>query len=542
MRSDERIGTCVLICPHTHCESVFAKEKIMAQHKVLLMILDGWGIGNGSKADVISTVKPAYITAMTQKWPHAQLRTDGENVGLPEGQMGNSEVGHLNIGAGRVVYQDLVKINRACRAADDSDEALSANKEVRALVDYVKTRGCALHLMGLLSDGGVHASFEHLLGFLKLAKKEGLKKVYIHAFMDGRDTDPKSGAGFVKTLVEGLKKGEYAGELVSMIGRYYAMDRDKRWERVKEAYDLLTKGVGAPTTDMVKAVEDSYAAGVTDEFIRAVCLVDNEGKPVGRIEKYDAVLFLNFRNDRAKELTSVLTQVEESGMTPLSLYFATMTPYDAKFTGLHVLFPKENVVNTIGQWVAAKGLKQLRIAETEKYAHVTFFLNGGREETFEGEDRILVPSPKVATYDLKPEMSAPEVAEKLAAALKEGKYDFVCLNFANGDMVGHTGVYQAIVDAVKAVDDGVKTVVEAAVASGYEVVQIADHGNADNAMNADGSPNTAHSLNPVPIVVISDRVAKVDNGVLADVAPTVLALMGVEPPAEMTGRSLVTFK
>lgn len=506
------------------------------------MILDGWGIGDGSKADVIGVVKPEYISAMTQKWPHAQLRTDGENVGLPEGQMGNSEVGHLNIGAGRVVYQDLVKINRACRAQEGSNEALGANKEVRALLDYVKAKGCALHLMGLLSDGGVHASFEHLLGFLKLAKKEGLKEVYIHAFMDGRDTDPKSGLGFVKTLEEALKTDAYTGELVSMIGRYYAMDRDKRWERVKEAYDLLVKGIGAGTQDMIAAVQASYDEGVTDEFIHAVCRVDDVGQPVGRISDNDAVVFLNFRNDRAKELTSVLTQQPQEDMTPMPLYFATMTPYDSKFVGLHVLFPKENVTNTIGQWVAEKGLKQLRIAETEKYAHVTFFLNGGREETFEGEDRILVPSPKVATYDLKPEMSAPEVAQKLAAALSENKYDFVCLNFANGDMVGHTGVYPAIVEAVKAVDASVKTVVEAALAAGYEVVQIADHGNADNAVNADGSPNTAHSLNPVPIVVISDRVAEVENGVLADVAPTVLALMGVEPPSEMTGKCLVRFK
>lgn len=531
---------CVLICPHILGHFFF--EENMVQRKVLLMILDGWGIGDGSKADVISSVRPAYITAMTQKWPHAQLRTDGENVGLPEGQMGNSEVGHLNIGAGRVVYQDLVKINRACRADDRSEEALSANKEVRALLDYVKTKGCALHLMGLLSDGGVHASFEHLLSFLKLAKKEGLTRVYVHAFMDGRDTDPKSGLGFVRELEKALKTDEYTGKFVSMIGRYYAMDRDKRWERVQEAYDLLIRGKGAKTEDMATAVEASYKEGVTDEFIRAVCRVDDAGRVVGRIAPEDAVVFLNFRNDRAKELTSVLTQEAVEGMKPVPLYFATMTPYDSKFKGLHVLFPKENVTNTIGQWVSEKGLKQLRIAETEKYAHVTFFLNGGREETFEGEDRILVPSPKVATYDLKPEMSAPEVAQKLANALAENKYDFVCLNFANGDMVGHTGVYPAIVEAVKAIDECVKTVVEAAVAAGYEVVQIADHGNADNAVNADGSPNTAHSLNPVPIVVVSDRVSKVENGVLADVAPTVLALMGVEPPKEMTGKSLVTFK
>ena len=512
------------------------------ERKVLLMILDGWGIGDGSQADVIAKVAPKYITEMQTRWPHAQLRTDGENVGLPQGQMGNSEVGHLNIGAGRVVYQDLVKINRACRASDDSAEALRNNKEVRALIDHVKTTGCRLHLMGLFSDGGVHASLAHLERFLELAKAEGLDKTYVHAFMDGRDTDPKSGLGFVKSVEEKIAAGTLGGTLASMVGRYWAMDRDKRWERVRAAYDLLLTGKGAHVTDMVAAVEASYANGVTDEFMEPVCRVDAEGNAIGRIEAGDAVLFLNFRNDRAKELTSVLTQEAVEGMEPLDLYFCTMTPYDAKFQGLHILFPKENVVNTIGEWVAKNGKKQLRIAETEKYAHVTFFLNGGREDTFEGEDRILIASPKVATYDLKPEMSAPEVAEALADALGEGKYDFVCLNFANGDMVGHTGIYPAIEQAVLAVDAAVEKVVTAALAAGYEVIQIADHGNADNAVNADGSPNTAHSLNPVPIVVVSDRVASVKDGVLADVAPTVLRLMGIEPAPEMTGECLVTMK
>ena len=511
--------------------------------KVLLMILDGWGRGDGSAADVISAVHPPFLTALADRWPHAELRTDGLAVGLPEGQMGNSEVGHLNIGAGRVVFQDLVKINRACRAGADSPEALAANPEVRALFEYVKSTGAALHLMGLFSDGGVHASNEHLERFMKLALEEGVSdRTFVHAFTDGRDTDPKSGLGFLSDVTAKCASGELGGRVASLVGRYYAMDRDKRWERVAVAYDLLTKGAGEASRDLVASLEASYAAGVTDEFVKPVVLADDAGEPVGRIRAKDAVLFLNFRNDRAKELTSVLTQEAVEGMEPMPLYFATMTPYDAKFNGLHVLFPKENVVNTIGEWVALKGLKQLRIAETEKYAHVTFFLNGGREETFEGEDRILVPSPKVATYDLKPEMSAPEVAERLAAALALGTYDFVALNFANGDMVGHTGVYPAIEAAVRAVDEAAKTVVEAAVAAGYEVVQIADHGNADNAVNPDGSPNTAHSTNPVPIVVVSDRVASVDSGVLADVAPTVLALMGVEPPAEMTGRVLVEFK
>lgn len=514
----------------------------MQRKKVLLMILDGWGIGNGSKADVISAVAPQFISEMTRSWPHAQLRTDGQNVGLPEGQMGNSEVGHLNIGAGRIVYQDLVKINRACQAPADDVQALGNNPQVRAMFDYVQTHDCALHLMGLVSDGGVHASMDHLLRLLELARERGLERVYVHAFTDGRDTDPKSGLGYLSTLQEALESGRCAGTLASIVGRYYAMDRDKRWERVRRAYDLLISGTGAAARDMIEAVRTSYANGVTDEFIEPVCKVNEQGAPVGRIAENDAVVFVNFRNDRAKELTTVLTQEAIEGMAPLPLYFCTMTPYDAKFKGLHVLFPKENVTNPIGQWIAAQGLKQLRIAETEKYAHVTFFLNGGREETFEGEDRILVPSPKVATYDLQPEMSAPEVAERLAAALATQQYDFVCLNFANGDMVGHTGVYEAIEKAVLAVDACVRTVVTAAQAAGYDVVQIADHGNADNAVNADGSPNTAHSLNPVPIVVVSDRVASVDNGVLADVAPTVLALMGLSAPEEMTGRVLVKFK
>ena len=388
----------------------------------------------------------------------------------------------------------------------------------------------------------MHSSLEHLEALLALAKREGMEKCYVHAFMDGRDTDPKSGLGFVRQVEEKMHSGALAGTVASLVGRYYAMDRDKRWERVREAYDLLVKGKGTAYTNAADAVATSYDEGVTDEFMKPHVRVDVQGRPVGRIQSGDAVIFINFRNDRAKELTTVLTQAEIEGMKPLDLFFATMTPYDPTYTGVHVLFPKENVPDTIGEWVSKQGLKQLRIAETEKYAHVTFFLNGGREAVFEGEERILVPSPKVATYDLQPEMSAYEVADKLAAALAERKYNFVCLNFANGDMVGHTGVYEAIIKAVHAVDDCVKTVVQAAKTAGYEVVIIADHGNADNAVNADGSPNTAHSLNPVPIVVVSDRVASVQNGVLADVAPTVLSLMGVEPPAAMTGKSLIEFK
>ena len=506
-------------------------------NKVLLMILDGWGNGDKSKSDVIYTTRPEYINAMTAQYPHAELKTDGENVGLPEGQMGNSEVGHLNIGAGRVVYQDLVKINRACR-----DNSILENKEVKAAFDYAKANGVNVHFMGLVSDGGVHSSLEHLFKLCDIAKHYEIENTFVHCFMDGRDTDPRSGKGFIAALEEHMATS--AGKIASIIGRYYAMDRDKRWERVKIAYDLLVNGVGEKSTNMIEAVENSYNEGVTDEFIKPIVHVNAAGEAIGTIKPNDVVIFFNYRNDRAKELTIVLTQQDmpEEGMHTMPLYYCCMTPYDAKFQGLHILFDKDNVANTIGEYIAAQGLKQLRIAETEKYAHVTFFLNGGREAEFENEDRILVASPKVATYDLQPEMSAYEVKDKLVEALGEQKYDFICLNFANGDMVGHTGVYEAIEKAVKAVDECVKDVVEAAKANGYEVVQIADHGNADNAVNADGTPNTAHSLNPVPIVVVSDRVKSVKNGILADVAPTVLDLMGLAKPAEMTGESLVELK
>ena len=505
-------------------------------NKVLLMILDGWGNGDHSKSDVIYSMHPAYIEAMTAKYPHAELKTDGENVGLPEGQMGNSEVGHLNIGAGRVVYQDLVKINRACR-----DNSILENREVVAAFEYAKANGVNVHFMGLVSDGGVHSSLDHLFKLCDIAKHYDIDNTFVHCFMDGRDTDPRSGKGFIAALEEHMAKS--TGKIASIIGRYYAMDRDKRWERVKIAYDQLVNGIGEKSTNMVEAMQKSYDEGVTDEFVKPIVNVDAEGNAIGTIKPNDLVIFFNYRNDRAKELTIVLTQedMEAEGMHTMPLYYCCMTPYDAKFQGLHILFDKENVPNTIGEYIANQGLKQLRIAETEKYAHVTFFLNGGREDKFAEEDRILVASPKVATYDLQPEMSAYEVKDKLVEALGTQKYDFICLNFANGDMVGHTGVYEAIEKAVKAVDECVKDVVEAAKANGYEVVQIADHGNADNAVNADGSPNTAHSLNPVPIVVVSDRVASVKDGILADVAPTVLDLMGLPKPVEMTGKSLINF-
>ena len=506
-------------------------------NKVLLMILDGWGNGDHTKSDVIYSTNPEYINAMTKAYPHAELKTDGENVGLPEGQMGNSEVGHLNIGAGRVVYQDLVKINRACR-----DNSIFENKEVVKAFEYAKQSGVNVHFMGLVSDGGVHSSLDHLFKLCDIAKHYGIENTYVHCFMDGRDTDPRSGKGFIQALEEHMSKS--TGKIASIIGRYYAMDRDKRWERIKEAYDQLVLGIGKKSTNMVEAMQESYDEGVTDEFVKPIVNVDAEGRAIGTIKPNDVVIFFNYRNDRAKELTIVLTQQDmaEEGMHTIPLYYCCMTPYDAKFEGLHILFDKENVPNTIGEYIANQGLKQLRIAETEKYAHVTFFLNGGREDKFAEEDRILVASPKVATYDLQPEMSAYEVKDRLVEALGEQKYDFICLNFANGDMVGHTGLYKAVEKAVETVDECSGCVVKAAVENGYDVVIIADHGNADNVLNPDGSPNTAHSLNPVPIIVVSDRAKSVKDGILADVAPTVLKLMGFDAPAEMTGEVLVEMK
>ena len=509
----------------------------MEHNKVLLMILDGWGIGNHSKGDVVWSAHPVYLNGLAEHYPHAQLRTDSENVGLPDGQMGNSEVGHLNIGAGRVVYQDLVKINRAIR-----DNSIMENPEIKAAFTYAREKGVRVHFMGLVSDGGVHSSLDHLFKLCDIAQEYGIHDAFVHCFMDGRDTDPMSGKDFIEQLQRHIYGTNV--KIASIIGRYYAMDRDKRWERIKVAYDQLVNGVGEKSTDLVATVRKSYDNGVTDEFIKPIVAVDDHDEAIGTLQEGDMVIFFNFRNDRAKELTIVLTQEDmpDAGMHTLPLYYCTMTPYDAKFKGVHILFDKENVKNTIGEYVASLGLTQLRIAETEKYAHVTFFLNGGREDKFVNEERILIPSPKVDTYDQKPEMSAYEVKDALVGALNTGRFDFIALNFANGDMVGHTGVYDAIVKAVKAVDQCAGEVIEAAKKNGYEVVVIADHGNADNAINPDGTPNTAHSLNPVPIIVVSDRVASVRNGVLADVAPTVLALMGLPQPAEMTGQSLVTFK
>ena len=501
--------------------------------KALLMILDGWGIGKHGKGDVIYNTPTPYLDYLTAISAHSQLQASGEDVGLPDGQMGNSEVGHLNIGAGRIVYQDLVKINRACK-----DGSISKNPQVVAAYTYAKETGKKLHLMGLTSNGGVHSSLDHLFKLIEVGKEFGLKdQTFVHCFMDGRDTDPHSGKGFIEQISDVCKANDAA--IASIIGRFYAMDRDKRWERIKEAYDLITAGVGKQATDMVQAMQESYDEGVTDEFVKAI----SNSAVNGKIEEGDVVIFINFRNDRAKELTQVLTQQDltEQGMKTIpGLKYFCMTPYDASFKGVEILFPKENVMNTLGEYLSQQGKKQLHTAETEKYAHVTFFFNGGREAPYENEDRVLVASPKVATYDLKPEMSAYEVKDKLVANIKKDEYDFIVVNFANGDMVGHTGVYNAIAKAVWAVDNCVREVIEAAKATGYEAIIIADHGNADNAINPDGTPNTAHSLNPVPFIYVTDNnSATVKDGRLADVAPSILYIMGLEKPADMTGENLI---
>ncbi|WP_314572240.1 2,3-bisphosphoglycerate-independent phosphoglycerate mutase [Alloprevotella tannerae] len=510
----------------------------MVRKKALLMILDGWGIGNKGKGDVIYNTPTPFLDKLNAEYPHSKLLASGENVGLPDGQMGNSEVGHLNIGAGRIVFQDLVKINRAI-----ADGSILENKEIIAAYEYAKAKGCGLHIMGLVSNGGVHSELSHLFKLIDIAGTYGVgDKTYIHCFMDGRDTDPRSGKGFIEKLEKECEK--QGAHVATIIGRFYAMDRDKRWNRLKIAYDNLVNGTGRQETDMVAAVQGCYDRSTeenkdTDEFMEPLV----NAKVDGRIKPNDVVIFFNYRNDRAKELTTVLTQQDmpEEGMQTIpGLQFYCMTPYDASFKGVHILFPKENVQNTLGEYLSSRGLKQLHTAETEKYAHVTFFFNGGRETPYEGEDRILVASPKVATYDLKPEMSAFEVKDKLVEAIRADKYDFIVVNFANGDMVGHTGVYEAIEKAVKAIDQCVNEVVTAANETNYETIIIADHGNADNAINADGSPNTAHSLNPVPFIyVTANKGAKVKDGVLADVAPSILHILGLPQPKEMTGHDLI---
>ena len=506
--------------------------------KALMMILDGWGIGDKSKGDVIYQTATPYMDYLAANYPNSQLLTCGENVGLPDGQMGNSEVGHLNIGGGRIVYQDLVKINMACK-----DNSILQNPEIQSAYGYAKANGKSVHLMGLTSTGGVHSSLAHLFKLIDISKEFGVKNTFVHCFMDGRDTDPKSGKGFIADLQKHIDEVG-TGAIASIIGRFYAMDRDKRWDRVKVAYDQLVEGKGRKVADMVEGVQSCYDSHTdehknTDEFMEPLINANVDGT----IKEGDVVIFFNYRNDRAKELTIVLTQQDmpEQGMKTIpGIQYYCMTPYDNSFTGVHILFPKENVTNTLGEYIASKGLKQLHTAETEKYAHVTFFFNGGRETPYEGEERILVASPKVATYDLQPEMSAYGVKDKLVEAINTEKFDFIVVNFANCDMVGHTGVYPAIEKAVQAVDSCVKEVVEAAKAKGYETVIIADHGNADNALNPDGSPNTAHSLNPVPFIYVTEnKNAKVKNGVLADVAPSILHIMGLEQPKEMTGKDLI---
>ena len=507
----------------------------MKNKKAFLMILDGWGIGDGSVADVISCVPTPNLDSLRKAFPNSRLFASGEDVGLPDGQMGNSEVGHLNIGAGRIIYQDLVKINKECKTGE-----IKKNRILTDALSYARDNDKQVHFFGLLSDGGVHSLDKHLYTLCDMTMDYNLKNVYIHGFGDGRDTDPRSGKGYMQNLLAHLEKSN--GKVASFIGRYYAMDRDKRWERIKEAYDLIVHGVGQKTEDIVEAMQQSYDNGVTDEFMKPIVVTDRDGEPVGKLKDGDVVIFFNFRNDRARELTIVLTQQDmpEAGMKTMPLYYCTMTPYEANFEGLHIIYPKENADNTIGEVLGAAGKKQLRIAETEKYAHVTFFFSGGREEVFNGEDRILIPSPKVPTYDLKPEMSVFEVKDAVIKAVKTEKYDFICLNFANGDMVGHTGVYKAIEKAVAAVDKCVGEVIQAARETGYDVLIIADHGNADKALNDDGSPNTAHSLNPVPSILVSDDYKVIREGILADVAPTLLTIMGLEIPEEMTGSVLIS--
>ncbi|MBT6746031.1 MAG: 2,3-bisphosphoglycerate-independent phosphoglycerate mutase [Flavobacteriales bacterium] len=506
----------------------------MSKKKAVLMILDGWGHGDKTKSDAIFNADTPFIDSLYDKYPHCELLTDGENVGLPKGQMGNSEVGHLNIGAGRIVYQDLLKINRAIESFELRD-----NPVLLEAISKAKSSGRALHYFGLVSNGGVHSSQEHLHALCDIAIKNNVEKVFIHAFTDGRDCDPKSGLEFIRKLENHIANTPV--ELVSVIGRYYAMDRDKRWERVKRGYDLLVNGVGQRSTDMVGAMHTSYRNNITDEFIEPVVKVDPRGNAIGRIEEEDVVVCFNFRTDRCREITIALTQQDfpEYGMTSISLHYVTMTNYDKSYNDVHVLFEKDNLKMTMGEVLQNAGKSQIRIAETEKYPHVTFFFSGGREEEFTGEKRLMVSSPKVATYDLQPEMSAPEVTSTIVVELEKGETDFVCLNFANPDMVGHTGVYSAIIKAVETIDSCAQQVVEAGVENGYSFVIIADHGNADFVINADGSPNTAHSTNPVPCILIDSTYTSIQNGILADVAPTLLNILGVNQPVEMTGRSLI---
>jgi 2,3-bisphosphoglycerate-independent phosphoglycerate mutase len=502
--------------------------------KVILMILDGWGKSPDPKVSAIDNANTPFIDKLYTQYPNAQLRTDGLNVGLPEGQMGNSEVGHMNLGAGRIVYQDLAKLNLAVE-----HKTMSQEQPLKAAFEYAIKNNKAVHFLGLVSDGGVHSHTSHLRGLIDAAQESGVQKMFVHAFTDGRDVDPKSGINYIADLENYLTNTQ--AKLASVIGRYYAMDRDKRWERVKLAYDLVVHAEGLHSTNAVKSIQDSYANNVTDEFIQPIVIVDNQDKPVATIKEEDVVIFFNFRTDRGRELTEVLSQKDfpEFNMNKLNLYYVTMTNYDETYQNVHVIYDKDNITETLGEVIEKAGKTQIRIAETEKYPHVTFFFSGGREEPFKGETRILKNSPKVATYDLQPEMSAFELKDALVTELKKEAVDFVCLNFANGDMVGHTGVMEAAIKACEAVDVCVKEVVETALENNYTTIIIADHGNCETMINPDGSPNTAHTTNPVPIILVDKDLKNIHNGVLGDIAPTILELMGIEKPTVMTCKSLL---
>ena len=503
--------------------------------KVILMILDGWGKSPDPKVSAIDNANTPFIDSLYTKYPNATLRTDGLNVGLPEGQMGNSEVGHMNLGAGRIVYQDLAKINLAVQ-----NKTLNTEKPLVDAFNYAKQNNKKVHFLGLVSNGGVHSHIEHIKGLVDAAKNAGVSNTYIHAFTDGRDVDPKSGLGFITDLENYIK--DTPTKLASIIGRYYAMDRDRRWERVKLAYDLLVHGLGIPSTNAEQSIQQSYDEGVTDEFIKPIVMTTDGTNPLAIIEEGDVVIFFNFRTDRGRQLTEALTQTDfhEQNMHKMNLYYVTMTNYDDNYKNVHVIYDKDNLTQTLGEVVAKNGKKQIRIAETEKYPHVTFFFSGGREEPFEGESRILCPSPKVATYDLQPEMSAYSLTENLVPELNKQEVDFVCLNFANGDMVGHTGVMEAAIRACEAVDACVKQVVEAALDNNYTTIIIADHGNCDTMINPDGSPNTAHTTNPVPIILVDKDLKHIKDGILGDIAPTICELMGIPQPEAMTQHSLVS--
>lgn len=498
------------------------------------MILDGWGKSPDPQVSAVDKANTPFIDSLYTKYPNANLLTDGMNVGLPEGQMGNSEVGHMNLGAGRIVYQDLAKINLAIK-----DNTLKDEQVLKDAFTYAKENNKPVHFLGLLSNGGVHSHIDHLKGLISAGNDFGLDKMYVHAFTDGRDVDPKSGKKFLTDLVSFCS--DKHAQLASVIGRYFAMDRDKRWERVKKAYDVMVNAVGEKSTDISKTIQASYDNGKTDEFIEPIVMTDDSGNPVSKIQEGDVVIFFNFRTDRGRELTQVLSQedMHEQNMHKLNLYYVTMTNYDDSFKGVHVIYDKENIKETLGEVLSKAGKKQIRIAETEKYPHVTFFFNGGREIPFEGEKRLLCPSPKVATYDLQPEMSAYEIRDAIIPELKKGEVDFVCLNFANPDMVGHTGVMEAAIKACETVDKCAKDVITTAIENDYSVIVIADHGNCETMINPDGSPNTAHTTNPVPLILVDKDIKHIKDGVLGDIAPTILKMMGIEKSTYMTQNSLV---